>query len=116
MVPPTPEPDVYYWQVDNINDTITQVLPLVNPTFLATKPKKVLSDFEDGVSVTYTEIGRICFAIYENDDTNYIIKDILGNNVTSGFDSAYISADKIKLFVSKNFYTFSTINFKIEKQ
>ena len=116
VVPPTPEPDVYYWQVDNINDTITQVLPLVNPTFLDTKPKKVLSDFEDGVSIIYTEIGRICFAIYENDDANYIIKDILGNNVTSGFDSAYISADKIKLFVSKNFYTFSTINFKIEKQ
>lgn len=113
--PTDPEPNVYYWQLDNINSTIIDEFLLVNPTYLATKPNQVLSNFEDGVPVEYLNVGRICFAVYESDDVNYSIFDILGNDVTNGFESAYNSTERIKLFVSKNFYIPSTINLKIIK-
>ena len=71
-------------------------------------------NFENGINITYNNIGKICFALFSRNGNNYIIEDVLGNNITSQFDSFSIQSHDILLFASKNIYTNSTINIKIK--
>ena len=107
--------DVYYWQLDNVQEDINDIIPLFNTTYLNNKPLLPFITFEQGNIVNYSEIGRIAFAIKETDILNFIITDSLNNNITNGFDYEYFPLTKTVLFVSKNPYSFSNIYFKFKK-
>jgi hypothetical protein len=106
---------VNYWQLENSADGIDEVAPLINQSYLLTKPLLNLTSFENGVTVEYTEIGRIVFALSQvNYNLNYKFRDALGNDVTSIFDQIYFPDTFIKLYVSKLVFAPSNIPFKIQ--
>lgn len=106
---------VYYWQLDNTEDTITEVIPLISPSYVAGKSSEPFNVFEAGYIVDYSQIGRICFGVAPTQVQNYVILDSLNNDVTDEFDIAYISSMSLALFVSKIPYSFSSIYFKFKK-
>ena len=116
-IPPTPSiVSVFYWQLNSLTEDIDDVIPLINTSYIATKPNALLETFNAGVEIDYVFIGRICFAIYETENEYYAIKDILNNDVTDNFDTFYFADTKIKLYVRKNVSSFAKITFKIEKK
>ena len=106
---------VYYWQLDNVIDNITTIIPQFNSVFLNDKAVLPFQDFEDGQIINYSTIGRIAFAIKETDILNFIIEDSLGNDITDKFDYNYFPLTHTVLFVSKIPYSNSNIYFKFKK-
>lgn len=107
--------EVYYWQLDNTEQDITDVIPLITEPYLATLPKVPFANFEIGKIVPYTQIGRICFAISPTQVQDFIITDSLNNDVTDAFDINYNVELNLALFVSKAVYSYSSIYFKFKK-
>lgn len=108
--------NVFYWQLDSLIEDIDDVIPLITPDYIVTKPYTSFEMFEEGFAITYNLIGRICFAIFETQNEEYVIKDVLDNDITPVFDTFFFEDTKIKLFVSKSVYSFAQITFKIQKR
>lgn len=106
---------VYYWQLDNTEDTITEVTPLLSPAYIAAKSNVPFSVFEAGNIVAYANVGRICFAVMPTQIQNFLILDSLNNDVTDEFDIYYDNTMSLALFVSKIPYSFGNIYFKFKK-
>lgn len=110
--------EVQYWQYNNTVSNINTVILAWTPTYLDTIPgidSRPLEDFEQGVVVPYTNIGRIGFAISPTQLINFSIVDSLGNDVTDDFDNHYFEEDETVVFVSKVPYSHSNIYFKFKK-
>lgn len=106
---------VYYWQLDNTEDTITEVIPLLSPAYISAKSSLPFSVFEAGNIVSYANVGRICFAIMPTQLQNFLILDSLNNDVTDEFDIHYENSMSLALFVSKIPYSFGNIYFKFKR-
>lgn len=106
---------VYFWQLENTEESITEVIPLLSPSFIAGKASLPLEIFEQGHIVGYSQIGRICFAIMPTQVQNFLITDSLNNDVTDEFDIHYENSMSLALFVSKIPYSHSNIYFKFKK-
>jgi hypothetical protein len=106
---------VYYWQLTNTEDDITEVIPLLSPVYIAAKPNVPFSVFEAGNIVSYNNVGRICFAVMPTQVQNFLISDSLNNDVTDEFDIYYKNSMSLALFVSKLVYSHSNIYFKFKK-
>lgn len=106
--------NVFYWQLDNVQEDIDTVLPLINPAYLATKPSNTYELFEQGYIVSYTKIGRIVFVITSTQVVDFAITDALNNDVTDEFDRD-ISIPNTVVYVSKDAYSHSNIYFKFKK-
>lgn len=107
--------NIYYWQLTNVQDNITQVLPTITEPFFDTVESQEVVIFQQGYIVSYTAIGRIAFAIRETELEQYSISDALNNDVTDEFDTQYLPDLKTLLFVSKNPYSHSSIYFKFKR-
>jgi hypothetical protein len=111
---------VYYWSEDNATGTITEIIPIVNPTFLLTKNNKTLEEFQSVVTVENLPgngnpvLSRICFAVNNTENLSYLIYDGFNNNITPLFDVFYYGDTKIKLYVSQSVYSFYSLGFKIQ--
>lgn len=105
---------VYYWQLNNTEDDINEVLPLISSAYLDTKDSDLYSVFREGKVINYSLIGRVVFAIKETILQNFVIEDSLGNNVTDDFDVEYIAPLECVLYVSKSIYTHSNMLFKFK--
>lgn len=108
------EVNIHYWQLDNTVQTITDVIPLVNPAYLEPLPFDTFTNFKAGVTIDYTKIARIAFALIETENLDYIIMDQGNVDVTAIFESYYYADTKIKLYVSKNIISHSSIEFKFK--
>jgi hypothetical protein len=106
---------VYYWQLDNTEDTITEVIPQLSPAYIAAKSSLPFATFEAGHIVGYSQVGRICFAVMPTQIQNFTIIDSLNNDVTDEFDVYYDNTMSLALFVSKIPYSFGNIYFKFKK-
>lgn len=110
--------EVKYWQYTNTVPDINTVIAAWTPTYLDTLPgidQRPLEDFEQGVTIPYTNVGRVGFAIYPSQLLNYTILDSLGNDVTDNFDTHYFEDEETVVFVSKLPYSHSNIYFKFKK-
>ena len=109
---------IYYWQEQSYLTTITDILPVLTSTnYFTNKLFDTYSNFENtGKTINYPYLGRICFYATESDNKNFIITDILNNDVTDIFDIIYISDSNDTLLVTKDFYTPSDIFFKFKTQ
>ena len=107
---------IYYWQEQSYLTTIDDIIPLVDDVgYFANKLNDTYSNFENiGKTINYEFLGRICFYATESDGKQFIITDILNNNVTDIFDIIYLSDSNATLFVSKDFYIPSDIFFKFK--
>lgn len=108
---------IYYWQEQSYLTTITNIIPLLTSTnYFTNKLFDTYSNFENtGKTINYPYLGRICFYATESDNKNFIITDVLNNDVTDVFDTNYSSTLNNTLFVSKDFYTSSDIFFKLKQ-
>lgn len=110
--------EVKYWQYRDLVSNINTVINAWTPNYLNTLPGidfRPLEDFEQGVTIPYTQIGRIGFAIAPSQLLNFTIYDSLGNDVTDNFDTHYFSDDETVVFISKVPYSHSNIYFKFKK-
>ena len=107
---------ILYWQeVYTLNNS--QITELVdNTNYLVDKPSDTYENFETGKNIDYTKVGKIVFLALESDTVNYIIKDVLNNDVTHTFNISLIPQLNATLFISDNNYSHGTMNFKIIKQ
>lgn len=103
---------IYYWQEDSITNTIDDIIPEINDRV---KLQATYLDFSDGKTITYSNIGRLCFLLNNETSVNYSIYDELNNNVTSLFNLQYISVINSVIIVSKSIYSHGDINLKIIK-
>jgi len=103
---------ISYWQEDSITNTIEDIIPEINNRV---KLNTTYLDFSDGKTITYSNIGRICFLLNNETSINYSIYDELNNNVTSLFDIQYASSVSSVIIVSKSIYGYGDIKFKIIK-
>ena len=108
---------IYYWQEQSYLTTITDIIPLLTSTnYFTNKLFESYSNFENiGKTINYPYLGRICFYATESDNKNFIITDVLNNDVTDVFDIIYLPNSNDTLFVSKDFYTPSDIFFKLKQ-
>ena len=107
---------ILYWQeVYTLNNS--QITELVdNTNYLVDKPSDTYENFEIGKNIDYTKIGKIVFLALESETLNYIIKDVLNNDVTHTFNISLIPQLNATLFISDNNYSHGIMNFKIIKQ
>lgn len=105
--------DVWHWQYDTIATTNANK-PTIDVAWLtANATKKTLAQFTNGLTISYSNIGRMGFAIREQDANKLKITDVLGNDITSAvFDKSYDTTLKMEVFISKNYITHSNIYFK----
>jgi hypothetical protein len=106
---------VFFWQLDTPQETFEDVIPTITLPFLQTKPVDEFAEFEQGKIITYTSIGRICFAITPTQVQDFLIQDSLNNDITDAFDINYDPTLNLALFVSKIVYSHSSIYFKFKK-
>jgi hypothetical protein len=109
--------NIYYWQEEDLNTTIEDIIPLTyTEGYFTNKLFDTYSNFENiGKTITYTNIGRIAFYATESNNQSFIITDILNNDVTDIFDIIYLSDSNSTLFVSKNFYSYGNIFFRFKQ-
>lgn len=107
---------ILYWQeIYTLNNS--QITNLVDDTnYLVDKPSDTYENFEIGKNIDYTKIGKIVFLALESDTVNYIIKDVLNNDVAHTFNISLIPQLNATLFISDNNYSHGIMNFKIIKQ
>ena len=109
---------IYYWQEESYLTTIENIGRFTyNNEYFSDKLYDTYSNFENiGKTINYEFLGRICFYATESNGKQFIITDILNNDVTDIFDIEYLSESNNTLFVSKDFYTPSDIFFKFKTQ
>lgn len=106
---------IYYWQYNQFIKTFQSIKDdVITTDFFNDKLYKTYVEFNNGVNIEYSNIGKICFALFSPSSNTYIIEDILGNNVTSQFDTQFIQSHNVLLFASKNIYSHGNIHFKIK--
>jgi hypothetical protein len=103
---------ISYWQEDSITNTIEDIIPEINNRV---KLYTTYTEFSIGKTITYSNIGRICFLLNNETSVNYLIYDALNNNITSLFDIQYILDINSVIIVSKSIYSYGDIKFKIIK-
>lgn len=106
--------NIYYWQEESYLTTIEDIIPLTDDEgYFTDKLFDTYSNFENiGKTINYEFLGRICFYATESNNQQFIVTDILNNDVTDIFDIIYLVDSNDTLFVSKDFYTPSNIFFK----
>lgn len=109
-------PKIYFWQYDDLllDNNFIQNDILTNNYFI-NKQFDTYINFENSKNINYSNIGRICFAAFNSNNSNFLIKNELNLLINDHFDITYIPLLNCTLFVSKNIYSNSTINFKIIK-
>jgi hypothetical protein len=102
---PTPPliPKVYYWQeptpFTEYPDIITAI---VEDDYLLDKPFINKTEFTFTLEVKLDYIGRVCFAFEPGfTSSGFVIKDVLGNDVTHAFTRHDVLDLKVVLFVSE---------------
>ena len=113
-IPAVKNKKIYYWQSEIITDSIEDIKLLINQAFLDTKQFDTYSNFETGKTITYNNIGRICFLDSNSNSLNYEIKDSLGNITTDQYDIEQLPNNQV-LIVSKNIISFGDLFIKIKK-
>lgn len=109
---------VRYWQFTSTVPDMDTVIGLWTPTYLNGLPgidERPLEEFEQGVTIPYTNVGRVGFAVQPSQLLNYTILDSLGNDVTDNFDTHYFEDEETVVFVSKLPYSHSNIYFKFKR-
>lgn len=105
---------IYYWQSEETKDNIEDIKLLINQSFLDAKQFDTYQNFETGKTITYNNIGRICFLDSNSSSLNYEIKDSLGNITTDQYDIQQLPNNQV-LIVSKNIMSFGDLFIKIKK-
>ena len=116
-IPNVSKYNIYYWQEEDLNTTIEDIIPLTyNNGYFVNKSSDTYDNFENiGKTISYSNIGRICFYATESDNKSFIVTDILNNDITNIFDIIYLADSNATLFVSKNFYSYGNIFFKFKQ-
>lgn len=106
---------IFYWQ-EEFEVTKSQIENNINFDYLDDKPYDSYEVFEIGKDISLDKIGYLSFFLLDSLETDqYIIKDILNNDVTHAFTNSYNNSLKGHLFISNNKYTHSLMNLKIIK-
>ena len=104
---------VFYWQTLP-TETIADVIPLISKEFLLTKPSNPLVEFTEGRIVPLISVGKLVFAISPIANTNFVLYDSLGTDVTDDFDVYYDTINQTAIFVSQLTYSHSEMYFEFK--
>ena len=104
---------VYYWQFNNLSEDIS-FAPNINQNFLDLQDFASIQSFNNGYIVSYNKIGRIAFAIKNVSENQFKIYDIFGTEITTSvFDTFYDNTNNTQIYISKEYYSYGNIYFKI---
>ena len=106
---------ILYWQeIYTLNNS--QITNLVDDTnYLIDKPSDTYENFEIGKNIDYTKVGKIVFLALESDNRDFIITDVLNNDVTHTFSLTYLHQLNATLFISDNNYAHGIMFFRFKK-
>ncbi len=114
LVPDVSDLLVYYWQLENLTDDITEVAALLTDAYLDTQLSQNFAIFKDGYTVNYTDVGRAVFVVKPTALQNFLITDSMGLDITDNFDNQYFPSLEAVLFVSKDVVIPSNLHFKFK--
>lgn len=110
---------IYYWQNDgffNIEDyEDIETYFRENPVDLSDKLFKTHLEFEQGVDIINPKIGNMFFLITNENNGNFNINDILGNEVSDFFHEVQIPHLNYRVMFSHLMYTPSLMKLKIKR-
>lgn len=111
----TKNKSILYWQeVYTLNNSeITELIDDTN--YLIDKPSDTYENFEIGKNIDYTKIGKVVFLALESDNRDFVITDVLNNDVTHTFSLIYLPQLNATLFISENNYSYGTMFFRFKK-
>ena len=106
---------ILYWQELYTLDN-TAITDLVdNTNYLVDKPSDTYENFEIGKNIDYTKVGKIVFLALESDNREFVVTDVLNNDVTHTFTLTYLPQLNATLFISDNIYAHGTMFFRFKK-
>ena len=112
----TTEDDVvYHWQYGDLISDIA-LAPAIDQAFLDLQNKDTIANFEAGIVIAYTQVGRVAFAISNIEENEYNIYDFFGTDITTlVFDSYYNTTLRTQIYISKLYYSFGNIYYQLIK-
>ena len=120
-IPLSPNPEasinqnatMYYWQFTDLETNI-DFAPFVDQEYLDAQNFASIQSFLNGQIVNYINIGRIAFAIKNSVEDEFRIIDALGADITDiVFDKYYNTDLTAQIYISKEYYSHSSIYFKL---
>lgn len=113
VIPPVVLAKIYQWQFENDLITDIDVAPAINQVYLESKALLNTNQAENGINVQFNFRGRISFAVQGKGEDYYGIYDQFNQDITSiVFDKYYNEDLDVDIYISKEFYSPSTIYFK----
>lgn len=104
---------VYHWQYSDLASDIS-LAPSIDISFLESKNIETIEQFLLGNIISYTAIGRIGIAIRNINEDKYKIVDVFNHDISSiVFESHYNTELKTQIFISKEYYSYGSIYFKL---
>lgn len=113
---PTKKSIVYFWQEKLRGTTIDDIESLINEEYLLDKNKASYEEASDGVIVDCEYIAKIVFVATNTQETNFIVKDVLGNDITQYFEIRKLEDLNSVMICSLKPYSFGEVFLKLKKQ
>ena len=114
-LPDIKENNIYYWQENDPKSTPEEILSIINKEYFISKNKDTFQNFNIGKTINYSLIGKIVFVHYESNGIDYVVSDILGNNITGFFTITKNIIGNYTSIISNNTYISGDIFIKINK-
>jgi len=108
----TMPPELYSFQFDNIVDNISNANKITESFLTTYATVHTEESMITGKQITYVNTGRIGFAV-RNNQNGYRFLDNFSNDITDlVFDKAFDSLRNLDIYISKEYYTPSTIYYR----
>lgn len=105
---------IYSFQYDNPAYDISNIDLLTEAYLTANGNIETIESLEAGKEISYITAGRVGFVIKDTFPNKYIIRDVLGNDITNTFDISYDTVTLTEYYVSPDIVTPSNIYYKFE--
>lgn len=108
--------NVYYWQFDSLTTNI-DFAPFIDQEYLDAQNFTSIQTFLNGYLVNYSKIGRIAFAVTGTVENKFGIYDVFDQEITDiVFDTYWDSVNNNQIYISKEYYSFGSIFFKLKQK
>jgi hypothetical protein len=106
---------IYYWQEPYILNDESIYNLAIGTGYMQGKSSDTYENFEKGKYITYSDIGKVTFFAFNSNNFDFVITDILNNDVTHAFNLTYVPKLNATLFISNNIYSHGIMFFKFKK-
>lgn len=106
---------VYYWQEKLRQTSVDEIELLINGEYLIDKNKATYEEAVEGVMVNCENVAKIVFVATNTQESEFIVQDVLGNNITEYFEIRKLIELKAVMICSLKPYSYGQVFLKLKK-